>query len=285
MIVNADSTQVYADLRVLSARPSDEEMGGVEHRLFGHRDGATPYSAAEWAEDARAVVTEVQERGQLPILVGGTGLYLRTLLDGIAEVPPVRPEVRSEVRAATVAENHRRLAELDGQAAARLHPNDSQRVARALEVVLSTGLPLQHWQGVTAGGLREQVSLFGFLTLGEDGGDEAMNERFLTMVESGALDEVRALLQRQLDPSLPVMRAIGVPELASYLKGEASLEEAVAAGQLATRQYAKRQRTWFRNQRLGEFERGTDREAALRWLLSAATRAGCSTTPTSTPHP
>ena len=282
VIVNADSAQVYADLRLLSARPSEVEMGRVEHRLFGHRDGAQPYSAAQWAEDARAVVAEVHGRGQLPILVGGTGLYLRTLLDGIAEVPPVRPDVRDEVRRASVAENHGRLAELDREAAARLHPNDSQRIARALEVVLSTGVPLRRWQEATAGGLRGRVSLFGHLTLGESHGDEAMDRRFRAMVDGGALEEVQALLDRKLDPSLPVMRAIGVPELAAFLRGDTSREQAIAAGQLATRQYAKRQRTWFRNQRLGDFSQGTDQEAALRSLLSGATRAGCSPTPTST---
>ena len=138
VIVNADSAQVYADLRVLSARPSPEEMRAIEHRLFGTRDGAKACSAAEWAAEARAVVAEVHARGQLPILVGGTGLYLRTLLDGIAEVPPVDPAIRAEVRAADVGENHAALASLDPEAAARLHPNDTTRVARALEVIRST---------------------------------------------------------------------------------------------------------------------------------------------------
>ncbi|GLR46918.1 tRNA dimethylallyltransferase [Sphingomonas astaxanthinifaciens DSM 22298] len=252
MIVNADSAQVYADLQVLSARPGEAEMGGVEHRLFGTRDGAQACSAADWAADARAVLAEVHARGQLPILVGGTGLYLRTLLDGIAEVPPVDPAIRAEVRAAAVGDNHKRLAELDPEAAARLHPNDSTRVARALEVVRSTGWPLKAWQGRTTGGIRDSVRLFGAITeIDEAVLRGQIDRRFAAMVEGGGLEEARRLHARGLSPSLPVMRAIGVPELVRHLEGELTLAEAIAAGQLATRQYAKRQRTWFRNQRLG----------------------------------
>jgi tRNA dimethylallyltransferase len=151
VIVNADSAQVYSDLRILSARPSEEEMGRVEHRLFGHRDGAEPCSAADWAAEALATLRHVHADGRLPILVGGTGLYLRTLLDGIAEVPPIAPEIRAEVRMAPVADNHRRLGGLDPEAAGRLHPNDTTRVSRALEVVLSTGKPLRHWQAPVHG--------------------------------------------------------------------------------------------------------------------------------------
>jgi tRNA dimethylallyltransferase len=274
VIVNADSAQVYADLRILSARPSEEEMGGVEHRLFGTRDGANACSAADWAADAKVVIAQVHESGQLPILVGGTGLYIRTLLDGIAEVPPVQPEIRAEVRAATTENNYERLATLNPEAAARLHPNDSQRVARALEVILSSGRPLKAWQEEPCGGIRDEVRLFGFLTIGDERrDDETIDARFEQMVELGGLDEVRVLLNRKLDPALPVMRAIGVPELAAHLEGRATLPEAIAAGQLSTRQYAKRQRTWFRNQRLGDFQHfGATRtqEDALQSLLSAA---------------
>jgi tRNA dimethylallyltransferase len=274
VIVNADSAQVYADLKILSARPTEEEMGGVEHRLFGTRDGAEACSAADWAADAKAVIAEVHDAGRLPILVGGTGLYLRTLLDGIAEVPAVRSHIRAEVRAASTSDNHKRLAELDPAAATRLHPNDSQRVARALEVILSSGRPLKAWQEEPAGGIRDEVRLLGLITLGDvRRDDQAIDHRFERMVDEGAIEEVRSLLGRKLDPGLPVMRAIGVPELAAFLEGRARLDEAIAAGQLATRQYAKRQRTWFRNQWLGEFERfeaGQTHEDALQSLLSAA---------------
>ncbi len=275
VIVNADSAQVYADLQVLSARPSAEEMGGVEHRLFGHRDGAQPCSAAEWAAEAKSVIAEVHGRGELPILVGGTGLYLRTLLDGIAEVPPIDPAIRAEVRAATVAHNHRRLAECDPDAAARLHANDTTRIARALEVILSTGATLRSWQGRTVGGIRNEIALFGTILLPDAAVlAEHIDRRFLEMVEIGALDEVRRLLQRQLSPTLPVMRAIGVPEIAAYLRGDITQDAMVAAGQLATRQYGKRQRTWFRGQELG-LEREGDQQAALHHLLSAAKERGC----------
>lgn len=275
VIVNADSAQVYADLRVLSARPSAEEMGGVEHRLFGHRDGAQPCSAAVWAAEAKQVLAEVHGRGQLPILVGGTGLYLRTLLDGIAEVPPIEPAIRAEVRAASVADNHRRLAELDPGAAARLHANDTTRIARALEVILSTGATLKSWQGRTVGGIRNNVTLFGaVLVPSADSLAPRIDRRFAEMVEAGALDEVRRLLDRQLSPAIPVMRAIGVPEIAAYLRGDLNHDAMIAAGQLATRQYAKRQRTWFRGQELG-LPRESDLSAALHSLLAAAKELEC----------
>lgn len=281
VIVNADSAQVYSDLRIMSARPSDEEMSGFEHRLFGQRDGAEPCSAASWAAEAREVVAEVQARGQLPILVGGTGLYLRTLLDGIAEVPAIDSTIRSEVRAAMVADNHARLRMLDPEAAARLHPNDSTRTARALEVVLSTGIPLNQWQEDRQGGIRGQVRLFGLALQGPRAViDPAIDRRFVTMVESGGIEEVQRLLARKLDPALPVMRAIGVREVGRYLRGELPFNSMVAGGQLATRQYAKRQITWFRHQdlKLVPYEGGLigpGHEVALRQLLGMAKEAGC----------
>ena len=275
MIVNADSAQVYADLQIVSARPSAEEMGGVEHRLFGHRDGAQPCSAADWAAEAKEVIAEVHRRGQLPILVGGTGLYLRTLLDGIAEVPSIDPAVRAEVRAAPVTDNHRRLGELDPEAAARLHANDTTRIARALEVILSTGAPLSIWQSRTTGGIRSEVAPFGAVLLPDAAVlSPRIDRRFAEMIETGALDEVRHLLDRDLTPTLPVMRAIGVPEIASYLRGETTYAAMIAAGQLATRQYAKRQRTWFRGQELG-LQTESDPQAALQTLLAEAKECGC----------
>ncbi|UUR08862.1 tRNA (adenosine(37)-N6)-dimethylallyltransferase MiaA [Sphingomonas glaciei] len=274
VIVNADSAQVYSDLQVLSARPGADEMGGIEHRLFGHRDGAVSCSAADWASEARAVIAEVQGRGQLPILVGGTGLYLRTLLDGIAEVPPIDPVTRSEVRTAPVADNHRRLAEHDPEAAAHLHPNDTTRIARALEVVLSTGRNLKDWQARTVGGIRGKVTLLGTVLMpAADMLSAAIDQRFCAMVEGGAIDEVSRLLARRLSPALPVMRAIGVPEIVSFLTGNTDRSAMIAAGQLATRQYAKRQRTWFRGQELG-LAREADRDAALRGLLADAKESG-----------
>jgi tRNA dimethylallyltransferase len=275
VIVNADSAQLYTDLAVLTARPTADEMQGVEHRLFGHRDGALACSAAEWADEAKAVILEVHAEGGLPILVGGTGLYLRTLLDGIADVPPVDPAVRAEVRAATVLDNHRRLAEHDLEAAARLHANDTTRIARALEVVLSTGTTLKQWQQRTSGGIRDEVALFGLVLMPDPATlADRIDRRFAVMIEAGAVGEVQRLLSRNLSPSLPVMLAIGVPQIAQHLKGLSSFAPMIAAGQVATRQYAKRQRTWFRGQSLG-IGLEADPETALRKLLDEAKDRGC----------
>ncbi len=248
-VINADSAQVYRDLRVLSARPSDEEMAGVPHRLFGAWDGADACSAADWAAAAQAEIAEVHDRDGVPILVGGTGLYLRTLLDGIAPVPPIDPAVREAVRAMPVAEAHAELARLDPERATALAPADTTRIARALEVVRSTGRPLAHWQVHREGGIDGMVTLHPLVLLPErEWLYERCDRRFAAMLDSGAVEEVEALLARGLDPALPVMRAIGVREIAGWLAGDLSREEAVAAGQQATRNYAKRQYTWFRRQ-------------------------------------
>jgi tRNA dimethylallyltransferase len=249
VVINADSAQVYADLAVLSARPSVEEMQGVEHRLFGTWDGATACSAADWADQARTVIAEAQARDIVPILVGGTGLYLRTLLDGIAPVPPIDPVVRDEVRALPVAEAYAALLAEDPDRAARLSPTDRTRVARALEVVRSTGHPLEHWQAQPTGGIGNAVRLHTAVLLPpRDWLYERCDRRFAQMLERGALEEVQRLLARKLDPDLPVMRAIGVPELAEFQSGTVSMADALERGAQATRNYAKRQFTWFRNQ-------------------------------------
>ena len=249
VVINADSAQVYADLAVLSARPSPAEMQGVEHRLFGEWDGAEACSAADWATRAREVIAEVHARHAVPILVGGTGLYLRTLLDGIAPVPPIDPAIRQAVRALPVAEAHAALQTEDPEAAARLNAADTTRVARALEVVRSTGQTLKAWQARKQGGIGDAVRLAPLVLLPpRDWLFERCDRRFATMLDSGAVEEVEALLARGLDGDLPVMRAIGVPEIAGLIRGDMTREAALAAGQLATRQYAKRQYTWFRNQ-------------------------------------
>jgi tRNA dimethylallyltransferase len=249
VVINADSAQVYADLTVLSARPSSEEMGGIEHRLFGTWDGAQACSAAGWATAAAAEIRNVHAAGAIPILVGGTGLYMRTLLDGIAPVPSIDEAVRSEVRALPVADAYAALSREDPERAAVLAPNDSARIARALEVVRSTGRTLVAWQTSKHGGIAEQVSLRAAILLPEREVLYARcDERFARMIARGAIGEVKALLARDLDPALPVMRAIGVPELAAYLRGEIDLAQATARAGQATRNYAKRQYTWFRRQ-------------------------------------
>lgn len=244
-----DASQVYADIPILSAQPSAAERAEVPHALFGYLDGAISCSAARWAADAHAAITASQTRGALPILVGGTGLYMRTLLDGIAPVPDIDPDVRAQVRTLSVAEAYAALRVEDGGAAARLAPADTTRVARALEVVRATGRTLAAWQEARVGGIAANVRLIPLILLPpRDWLWACTDARFAKMVAAGGVDEVAALLARNLAPSLPVMRAIGVRELAALLEGDMTEADAVTAAQLATRQYAKRQYTWFRNQ-------------------------------------
>jgi tRNA dimethylallyltransferase len=277
VIINADSAQLYRDIPILCAAPIAEERRRAEHRLYGVLDGAVACSAADWAALARREIREVQELGKLPILVGGTGLYLNTLIKGIAPVPPIDHEVRREVRAAGVEANRARLIEHNPDAAARLHPADSMRTARALEVVLSTGKTLSEWQDRREGGIGADISLRPLILLPpRDWLYERCDQRFRMMIENGAIDEVKALLQRSLDPALPVMRAIGVREIAALLEGEFDREEAIARGQQATRNYAKRQYTWFAHQPPPDWPRftepldGTSLEAALELLAPSA---------------
>ena len=256
-VINADSAQVYADLRVLTARPSPEEEARVPHRLFGHVDGSDIYSAARWAAEAREAIAEAHGEERLPILVGGTGLYLLTLLEGIAPVPEIEPEIREEVRAMPVAEAHRALAELDPAAAARFPASDTTRVARALEVVRSTGMPIAHWQAERSGGIGEAVALVPMVLLPpRDWLTARIDARFEAMLDGGAIEEVEALTARtDVPPSAPVRRAIGVAEISGWLNGEIAREEAIERACAATRQYAKRQYTWFRRQPPGSWDR------------------------------
>ncbi|SFI98825.1 tRNA dimethylallyltransferase [Sphingomonas sp. NFR04] len=254
-VINADSMQVYADLRILTARPSEEEEARAPHRLFGHIDGAEACSAARWAAEARAVIAEAHAADRLPILVGGTGLYLRTLIDGIAPIPEIAPEIRAEIRAMPVAEAHAALTLADPAAAARLHATDTTRVARALEVVRSTGRTLADWQDRREGGIGDAVQLAAMILLPDRAWlGERIDRRFATMLAT-AEDEVRALLARTDIPAdAPVLRAIGVDEIGKVLRGEWEAEQAQEAGATATRQYAKRQYTWFRRQPPGGWE-------------------------------
>ena len=249
IIINADSAQVYADLAVLSARPTPAEMRGVPHRLFGAWDGAFACSAADWAQAAKTEIAAAHEAGALPILVGGTGLYIRTLLDGIAPIPAIDPAIRAAVRAMPVAQAWAALAREDPERAARLAPADATRIARALEVVRSTGRPLAHWQQAREGGIAGTVAVSACVLMPERGWlYDRCDRRFAAMWQAGALAEVQALLARRLAPDLPVMRAIGVRDVADFLAGERDAATALAAGQQATRNYAKRQYTWLRHQ-------------------------------------
>ena len=259
VIVNADSAQIYRDLPVLSAAPTAQDRAVAEHRLYGVRDGAEPCSAAEWAQMARAEIADARASGRLPILVGGTGLYIRTLLDGIAPVPPVDPQIRERIRAAPVEENRARLEQVDARSAAKLRPRDSARIARALEVALSSGRTLADWQQQRQGGIADEVILKPLILLPpRQWLYDRCDARFEAMMASGAIDEAKALLARGLDPALPVMRAIGVREIAAMLAGEISRDEALERGKQATRNYAKRQYTWFAHQPPPEWPRFTD---------------------------
>ncbi|MGP1284011.1 MAG: tRNA (adenosine(37)-N6)-dimethylallyltransferase MiaA [Parasphingopyxis sp.] len=261
VIVNADSAQVYRDLRVVTARPSAAEEAALPHRLFGYVDGADACSAARWAGDARAEIAAAHREGRPAILVGGTGLYHRTLLDGIAPIPEIDAGIRTEIRALPVADAHAALQREDPASAQRLNPTDTSRIARALEVIRSTGRPIGAWQREKRGGIAGEIRLAPLILLPDrDWLYERCDRRFADMIESGAVDEVRRLLDRGLDPALPVMRAIGVPEIAAFLAGDTDRDETVAAAAQATRRYAKRQYTWFSNQPPADWPRISESE-------------------------
>lgn len=250
-IINADSMQVYRDLDIVTARPLAAELTRAPHRLYGVLDGAELCSAARWAALAEAEIAAAAAARQLPILCGGTGLYLRALLNGIAPVPPIPDDIRAAARRRHAelggAAFHAELAGLDPEAAARLEPGDSQRLMRAYEVVRATGTTLAAWQRAAAPDNRFAPLVF-ILLPPREALYAAIDGRFAQMVERGALDEVRALAARGLDPALPVMKAVGVPELSAYLDGVMALDAAIGAAQQASRRYAKRQYTWFRHQ-------------------------------------
>ena len=264
VVVNADSAQIYADLQVLSARPTAAEMHGVEHRLFGTWDGAQACSAAYWAAAAKSEIARAHGAGAVPILVGGTGLYIRTLLEGIAPVPSIDPVVREEVRALAPNEAWEALRSEDAAGAQALHPGDRARVARALEVVRATGRPLADWQRYKEGGIGHAIELHPLILLPERKALYAScDRRFAGMVERGARDEVEQLLGRNLPRSLPVMRAIGVPQVTGWIADLWGRAQAVEKGAQATRNYAKRQFTWFRHQPPPTWRRVSDKSCAV----------------------
>ncbi|HEX2724515.1 MAG TPA: tRNA (adenosine(37)-N6)-dimethylallyltransferase MiaA [Beijerinckiaceae bacterium] len=274
-IVNTDSMQVYRDLRVLTARPSPEEEQGAPHRLYGHVDGGLNYSVGRYLDDAARLVGDAGSREKDLIFVGGTGLYFKALLEGLSDVPPVPQAIRDAVRAEsegrTAPELHAELARRDPRSAGALAPNDRLRILRALEVLAATGQPLASFRGrKQPGPLAASDPVRFFLAPDRDWLRARIEARFAAMIGQGALDEVRALGERRLDPALPVMRAHGVPALLAHLRGEITRDEAIAQGQADTRRYAKRQFTWFRHQMPGWTWVAPDAaEAALRETFSA----------------
>ena len=250
-ILNADSMQVYRELAVLTARPTPAEAASVPHRLYGTVPAAEAHSVGQWLDDAARAIEEVEAEGRVPILVGGTGLYFKALLEGLAPVPDIPPEIRNAWRAEAErlgAEGlYRALASRDPVMAARLRPSDPQRIVRALEVIDATGISLAEWQGGNASPkLRSEEVLKLVVAPEREPLYAAIDARLDTMIAAGAIEEVRALLSLGLDSGLPAMRAHGVRELAAYLKGECSLEQAAAKAKTETRRYAKRQMTWAR---------------------------------------
>jgi tRNA dimethylallyltransferase len=252
-VVNCDSMQVYRDLSIITARPAPEEEAAAPHVLYGHVDGAVNYSAGQFARDAMPVLDRLVAERRIPILTGGTGLYFKALSEGLSQMPTVPDEARRAVRddaeGRDTADLHALLATRDAGSAAGLRPTDRQRILRALEIIVATGHPPAHFHA-----LREAAPLAGwrlacvFLAPDRDWLKSRIDDRFDAMMAQGALDEIKALAARGLDPALPVMRAHGVPGLVDYLAGQASLDEAIERGKADTRAYVKRQFTWFRNQ-------------------------------------
>jgi len=252
-IVNADSMQVYASLRIITARPSAAEETRVPHVLYGHVDEAENYSVGRWCRDVAEALAELAALGRVPILVGGTGLYFKALTSGLAAVPPIPAEIRAQVRGRLQSEGvaplYAELIERDPVTAHRLMPLDRARICRALEVILATGRSLSDWHLEGMAPLIDPARTAKiFLTCERPALVARIDSRFAGMLEAGALDEVRALAARNLDPLLPAIKAHGVPWLIRHLNGEITLDEASEGARMDTRRYAKRQVTWFKGQ-------------------------------------
>ena len=267
-IVNTDSMQVYDVLDLLSARPQADELREADHFLYGHVAPSVSYSTGKWFADVEILLARDDLKGRTPIFVGGTGLYFRALLGGLSQMPEVAVDVREHWRNKMSEEGaealHRLLAERDPEIAATLRPTDSQRIVRALEVFEGTGKSLLHWQRNTGTALIDNASARKIVLLPDRKWlGERIERRFKLMWDQGALDEVRALMALNLDPALPALKAIGVREISAFFTGEIPREEAIELSVIATRQYAKRQSTWFRNQLDESWKRYGSAEEAL----------------------
>lgn len=247
VIVNADAMQVYRELRILTARPDDNQVMQVPHSVYGHISGRTSYSVAQWLKDARGAIESAWRDSALPIVVGGTGLYFKALEEGLAEIPEVPSEVREKWRNFT-GDIHNELALRDPAGAKRFNRNDRQRIARALEVIEATGQPIQAWQerAKSAAVLKDTIIERHLVSIPREDLYARAEARFDRMMREGGLAEVQAV--RDYDEDLPMMKAIGVPELRAYLKGETPLDAAISNAKTATRNYIKRQLTWWRGQ-------------------------------------
>ncbi|ABI76679.1 tRNA delta(2)-isopentenylpyrophosphate transferase [Hyphomonas neptunium ATCC 15444] len=252
-VINADSMQVYSDLQVISARPTEEEMAGVPHHLFGYVDAGRRYSTGEWLESARSVLKRLQRQNKHAVIVGGTGLYLLALTQGLSDIPPVPEDIRAEVKAISESEGadglRLRLAPHDPELAERLGTGDRQRLARAYEVWLATGRQLSEFQNERQPPVLKEGEWVGFaLTPPRAALYKKIDRRFEGMLMQGAVAEARALVSRNLDPELPAMKALGMPSIAAFVRGEISAEEAAESAKRESRRYAKRQFTWIGRQ-------------------------------------
>ncbi|ACI55810.1 tRNA delta(2)-isopentenylpyrophosphate transferase [Rhizobium leguminosarum bv. trifolii WSM2304] len=261
-VVNADSMQVYDTLRVLTARPSEVEMQGVPHHLYGHVPAGAAYSTGAWLRDVSALLPALRAAGQLPVFVGGTGLYFKALTGGLSDMPDIPEALREELRGRLLMEGpdrlHAELAEVDPAMAAGLNRQDGQRIVRALEVVKATGRSIADFQGQSGPVVIDAAQARKIVVLPERAVLHArINGRFEKMLRERAEDEVRALLALGLPAEAPVMKAIGVSQMAAMLSGEMTRDDVLEKGAAATRQYAKRQMTWFRNQMDESWERLT----------------------------
>ncbi len=253
VVVNADSMQVYDTLHVLTARPSEADMQGVMHHLYGHVPASRHYSTGEWFRDAVAVLETVRSEGRIPVFVGGTGLYFKALTGGLSDMPAVPAAIRDAVRGRLLAEGaealHASLSDKDPETAAILRPGDGQRVARALEILMATGQSIRIFQARQGPVAVDPDRAMKIVVLPDRALlRQRIDQRFAGMLESGAVEEVKVLLSLALKPEMPAMKAIGVPQIAAMLSGTMSKAEVIETSSAATRQYAKRQMTWFRNQ-------------------------------------
>jgi tRNA dimethylallyltransferase len=260
VVINADSMQVYDTLRVLTARPSDEDMQGVPHYLYGHVPAATAYSTGAWLRDVTELLPQLRAEGRLPVFVGGTGLYFKALTGGLSDMPAIPEDIRTRLRARLIDEGgavlHAELAARDADVAATLNPQDGQRIVRALEVLEATGRSIAELQGRSGPVVIDPDRARKIVVLPERAVlHDRINRRFELMLAEGAADEVSALLALSPAPEMPVMKAIGVSQIAAMIDGAMSREDVLEKGAAATRQYAKRQMTWFRNQMDDSWER------------------------------
>jgi tRNA dimethylallyltransferase len=261
LVVNADSMQVYSELRIVTARPGEEDEVAIPHRLYGHVAAAERYSVGRWLTDIGAELERAWKAERLPIVTGGTGLYFRALTEGLAAVPAIPPDVREAIQRNVEGEAspvlHRRLAEIDPEDAAAIRPSDRARILRALEVFEATGRSLAAWQARPTRPILQESEVTR-LVLDPDRMllHERISARADAMLQGGAMEEVRKLGEMKLTPDLPAMKAIGVRELLDHLEGKTSLDEAIAGMKTETRRYAKRQMTWFRTQ-MPEWDRMT----------------------------